>query len=364
MTTGSVAEPSSKRNGFMTRRRRQATGLTAIDLFCGCGGLTAGLKQAGYRVLAGVEIDPKARHTYALNHKEVWLAAEDIRPADPCQIMKQLNLQPGELDLLAGCPPCQGFSRMRKLNKSRSARDDRNALIDEFARFALAMQPKLIMMENVPGLADYYKFSGFRRSLERAGYNVRVEVLDVSKFGVAQRRKRLILSASRIGSPALAAESKKKPTVRKIIGRLPQAGSSGDLLHDLPERRSERIQALIRAIPQDGGSRTDLPEGMQLECHKKSDGFKDVYGRMAWDAVAPTITGGCFNPSKGRFLHPEEHRTITLREAALLQGFPKKYKFEAKHGKEAIALMIGNALPPPFIAAHARAMAESIQKTV
>lgn len=359
MTMGSAVTPS-----YNQKRNRQEQKLTAIDLFCGCGGLTAGLKQAGYHVLAGVEIDQKARHTYALNHKEVWLAAEDIRSADPDEIMKGLNLQSGDLDLLAGCPPCQGFSRMRKLNKSRSVRDDRNALIDEFARFALVMKPKLIMMENVPGLADYYKFSSFRRSLERVGYSVIVEVLDVSKFGVAQRRKRLILSASRVGSPALAMESKKVLTVRKVIGHLPQAGCSGDLLHDFPEHRSERVQALILAIPKDGGSRIDLPEEMQLECHKKSSGFKDVYGRMAWDAVAPTLTGGCFNPSKGRFLHPEEHRAITLREAALLQGFPKNYKFEAKHGKGAIALMIGNALPPPFIAAHACAMAESIRKTV
>ncbi len=337
--------------------------LTAVDLFSGCGGLTAGLKQAGYRVLAAVEIDPKARKTYSLNHEKVWLAGDDIRLADPVAIMKGLKLNPGDLDLLAGCPPCQGFSRMRKRNKARSARDDRNALIDEFARFALAMRPKLIMMENVPGLADYYRFGSFKKNLENAGYRIKVEILDVSKFGVAQRRKRLILSASRIGAPTLATESKTKKTVRKVIGRLPPAGTSGDSLHDIPERRSERIQLLIRSIPSNGGSRTDLPEEMQLECHKKSDGFKDVYGRMAWDAVAPTITGGCFNPSKGRFLHPEEHRPITLREAALLQGFPRKYKFDVSHGKEAIALMIGNALPPPFIAAHARAMARSLNQS-
>ncbi|MCL6560156.1 MAG: DNA cytosine methyltransferase, partial [Firmicutes bacterium] len=114
---------------------------------------------------------------------------------------------------------------------------------------------------------------------------------------------------------------------------------------------------LIRRIPKNGGSRTDLPEEYRLACHKRCNGFKDVYGRMAWDDVAPTITGGCFNPSKGRFLHPEEDRAITMREAALLQGFPRRYKFPATDNKSAVAWMIGNALPPPFIAAHARCIA-------
>jgi len=111
---------------------------------------------------------------------------------------------------------------------------------------------------------------------------------------------------------------------------------------------------MIRHIPKNGGIRRDLPSEFQLKCHQRCNGFKDVYGRMAWDDVAPTITGGCFNPSKGRFLHPEEDRAITMREAALLQGFPKLYKFPTIDNKSAVALMIGNALPPPFITAHAK----------
>jgi DNA (cytosine-5)-methyltransferase 1 len=118
---------------------------------------------------------------------------------------------------------------------------------------------------------------------------------------------------------------------------------------------------LIRRIPKNGGSRSDLPEEDQLDCHKRCNGFKDVYGRMAWGEVSPTITSGCFNPSKGRFLHPEEDRAITMREAALLQGFPRRYKFPTTDNKSAIALMIGNALPPPFIAAHARCIVKSIR---
>jgi DNA (cytosine-5)-methyltransferase 1 len=124
----------------------------------------------------------------------------------------------------------------------------------------------------------------------------------------------------------------------------------------MPENRTPKVLNVIRLIPKDGGSRRDLPEEFQLECHKRCNGFKDVYGRMAWKKPAPTITGGCFNPSKGRFLHPEEDRAITMREAALLQGFPRRYKFPTTENKSAVALMIGNALPPPFIAAHGRSI--------
>jgi len=334
--------------------------LKAIDLFSGCGGLTLGLKRAGFDVVAAVEIDKKARSTYILNHPEVWLAGDDIRTTFAKELMDTLGLQPGELDMLAGCPPCQGFSRMRKRNKGNSARDERNALIEDFGRLVLELRPKLVMMENVPGLSEYFRFSKFKKSLEGAGYLVRVEVLDVADYGVPQRRKRLIVSASLLGEPQLAKASPLRSTVRQVIGNMPPVGCSGDALHDLGERRSEHVKKLISLIPLDGGSRAQLPEEMHLECHKRFNGFSDVYGRMAWDSVAPTITGGCYSPSKGRFLHPLENRTISLREAAMLQGFPQDYRFDVQHGKEAIALMVGNALPPDFIAAHASAMAATI----
>lgn len=153
-----------------------------------------------------------------------------------------------------------------------------------------------------------------------------------------------------------AEKSGRWKTVKEAIGGLPEAGQSGDPMHDMPENRTPKVQEIIRLIPKDGGSRKDLPEEFQLECHKRCNGFKDVYGRLAWNNVAPTITGGCFNPSKGRFLHPEEDRAITMREAALLQSFPHRYKFPVTDSKSAVALMIGNALPPPFIAAHGRSI--------
>lgn len=185
------------------------------------------------------------------------------------------------------------------------------------------------------------------------GYRITWEIKDAARYGVPQRRKRLILVAGYGLDIPLASESTMLRTVREAIGDLREAGKSGDALHDLPEKRSEKILKLIRDIPKDGGSRGDLPKDRQLSCHHRQDGFYDIYGRMAWDKVAPTITSGCHNPSKGRFLHPEQDRAITLREAALLQSFPSRYQFSVSDGKEAIALMIGNALPPEFIKRHA-----------
>jgi DNA (cytosine-5)-methyltransferase 1 len=130
----------------------------------------------------------------------------------------------------------------------------------------------------------------------------------------------------------------------------------------MPEHRTTKVMEIIRHIPKNGGSRRDLPEEFQLECHKRCNGFKDVYGRMKWNDVAPTITSGCFNPSKGRFLHPDEDRAITMREAAILQGFPKSYKFNTTNSKIALALIIGNALPPPFIAAHGKSIRKFLSK--
>jgi len=199
--------------------------------------------------------------------------------------------------------------------------------------------------------------------MQRLGYRGQPEIQDAANFGVPQRRRRLIYLAVRGKNPLpeLGASTALK-TVEDAIGDLGPAGFSGDPLHDIPENREPKTLALIRAVPHDGGSRMDLPEQFRLACHETTDGFKDVYGRMSWKLPAPTITGGCHNPSKGRFLHPVFDRAITLREAAILQGFPTSYKFNTKHGKESIALMIGNALPPPFISAHATALIKSIRK--
>lgn len=335
--------------------------LTAMDLFSGCGGLSCGLGLAGFEVRAAVEIEKKAQTTYKLNHPEVRLYENDIRTLDPAQILRDAGLKTGELDLLAGCPPCQGFSRLRTKNQKTSVKDERNNLVSDFLRFVVEMLPKTIMMENVPALGKDGRFTRMRNELTALGYETVVHVLDAADYEVPQRRKRLIMLASKVHTPMVASKVAPRVTVRKAFEGVGAPSMTKDALHAMPENRSQAVRDLIALIPKNGGSRTDLADHYQLECHKRSNGFKDVYGRMEWDNVSPTITSGCNNPSKGRFLHPSYNRTITLREAALLQGFPKNYKFDTSHGKEAIALMIGNALPPPFIAAHANALRQGLE---
>jgi DNA (cytosine-5)-methyltransferase 1 len=336
---------------------------TALDLFSGCGGLTLGLKQAGFDVVGAIEIDDLAARTYAANHPDVLLSKSDIRNVSARALMKKLRLRRGQLDLLAGCPPCQGFSALRTQNGAKRNRDARNDLVQEMLRFARSFRPKAIMMENVPNLVRHKPFRILCDGLQKLGYKVDFEIKDAARYGVPQRRKRLILLASRLNSIKFAAEARRLRTVRNAIGDLPEPNKSRDTLHKLQsDRRSPRIEKLIQDIPKDGGSRSDLPRSRQLECHKRTNGFKDIYGRMAWDDVAPTITSGCFNPSKGRFLHPTKNRVITMREAALLQGFPSRYKFDASAGKTAIALMIGNALPPEFIRRHAIEIRSALKK--
>ena len=257
-----------------------------------------------------------------------------------------LDLNRGELDLLGGCPPCQGFSTLRTYNGAHYVRDKQNDLIFEFQRLVLELMPKNVMMENVPGLSRNHRFETFRSVLENAGYTLKAKVLDVNDYGVPQRRRRLVMLASRISSVEFAPLDVRRPTVRDAIALLPEAGKSGDPLHDMPEHRAEHVKRIISAIPHDGGSRKSLPGDLVLKCHKTSNGFKDVYGRMAWDKPSPTITTGCFNPSKGRYLHPAANRGITMPEAALLQSFPKWYWFPSTIGKVKVAMMIGNALPP------------------
>lgn len=331
---------------------------TAIDLFSGAGGLTLGLKQAGFNVLASVEIEDIPHKTYQLNHPQVINYKRDIRTIGVAELRKKLKLQVGDLDLLAGCPPCQGFSTLRTRNKTLSIHDDRNDLLFEFLRLIEGLLPKAIMMENVPALSKDERMDKFLKRLSTLGYKVgrrSVRIEDAADYGVPQRRKRMILLASRFGQIS-SPEKSNQLTVRYCLegASLAPVGEAGDPLHDHIPKRAMNVQAIIKSIPADGGSRHSLPKHLVLECHKKANsGFRDVYGRMWWDRPAPTMTSGCGNPSKGRYLHPEQDRAISLREAAIFQTFPVDYKFDLSGGRGAVALMIGNALPPEFIRRHA-----------
>lgn len=335
-----------------SRKRAKALPI-AIDLFSGCGGLSLGLKSAGFNVVAAIDNDALACSTYRLNHKDVVLIEHDISKTRPTYLRKRLGLKPGELDLLAGCPPCQGFSTLRTLNGNRNVKEPMNDLVFQFMKYIRAFRPKAIMMENVPGLAKDSRLQELIRDLNKLGYQCEARVLNAADFGVPQRRARMILIAMRKRKPVFAEYARACKNVRNAIGRLHRAGSGTDPLHDYETNRAEHVIELIKRIPTNGGSRKDLPKADQLDCHKRCNGFADIYGRMAWEEPSPTITGGCINPSKGRFLHPRQHRAITLREAALLQGFPKSYKFDLSTGRFNVAQLIGNAFPPAFAERHA-----------
>jgi DNA (cytosine-5)-methyltransferase 1 len=335
--------------------------LTAIDLFCGAGGLSVGLKQAGFRVLGAIEIAELAAHTYRLNHRATKVWQRNIRSLKPDSVMETLELRPGDLDLLAGCPPCQGFSTMRTLRQAASVDDPRNSLIAQFGRYAEALRPRALMMENVPGLAADPGLARLERRLRRLGYELTSGVLDAANYGVPQRRKRFVLIGMHGRVVPFAQADGTPSTVRRAIGHVLSTNISGDVLHGYREQRSAYVERRIAAIPRDGGSLSEAGQEHTLDCRRRLKGFSDVYGRMAWDKPAPTITGGCINPSKGRFLHPEENRAITLREAALLQTFPRNYRFALDEGRYKAAELIGNALPPTFVARHAKEIARALR---
>lgn len=319
----------------------------AIDLYSGCGGLTEGMLQAGFEVVAAIERDEKAAKCYRANHAYTLLLIEDIRKIRGARLKKLLKNKP--LHLLAGCPPCQGFSSVRRLNRKKAVRDERNSLILEYLRLAVELKPLTLMMENVPGLCNYYLFRQMIRELKNIGYYLDYTVVDIEDYGVPQRRKRLVVVGSQLAPIKVVGPPGYKRTVRDTIGHLETVELTNDPLHKIVARHTPRIRKLIDMIPRDGGSRTNLSSKYQLSCHKKHNvGFKDIYGRLKWDDYSSTITGGCLNPSKGQFLHPDENRAITPREAALLQTFPINYQFPIDIPKGELALMIGNALPPEF----------------
>lgn len=320
----------------------------SIDLFSGVGGLTEGLHQAGFSTKLAFEIDDLASKAYKLNHRNTEIIVDDIRKVNIEGIKQKLKGQ--TIHLLAGCPPCQGFSSIRRLNKPKPVEDERNSLINEYVRFIKELMPYTFMMENVPGLALDKSFHEAKEYLENdLKYHIDYRVVNVRDYGVPQNRKRLVMVGSRLGPIKVAAPMQEKVTVKKAIGNLPLPEQSIDSLHKIYPKHSLRIEQLIKDIPKNGGSRKDLGSDKQLKCHQKENvGFNDVYGRLRWDDYSTTITGGCLNPSKGRFLHPEQDRCISAREAALLQSFPKDYKFPIDAPITKIALMIGNALPPKF----------------
>lgn len=337
----------------------------SIDVFSGCGGLTEGMHQASFKTIVAIELNNTAATAYRTNHTSAKVIEKDIKKVTISEIKRKMKGK--RIHLLAGCPPCQGFSSLRKLNKKNAVRDSRNSLILEYVRLIKALKPYTFMMENVPGLKNYALFKQSIRELKKRGYKwINYRVVNVKDYGVPQNRKRLVMVGSRLGEITVAPPPKiKKVTVKKAIGKMPAPKKSKDKLHKIFPTHSSEVLERIKLTPKNGGSRKDLPKKYLLNCHKKKGiGFNDIYGRLRWNDYSTTITGGCLNPSKGRFLHPVQNRNISAREAALLQSFPKSYKFPVDIPKGELALLIGNALPPKFSYYQSRNIKNHISKNL
>jgi DNA (cytosine-5)-methyltransferase 1 len=333
--------------------------ISAVDLFCGAGGLSYGLKRAGVSIVAGVDLDPSCRYPFEenLGAPYVFKDVRELTAADLDGFWVD-----GTARLLAGCAPCQPFSPYRK---GRDTSDEADwSLLGEFGRIVKEGLPDLITIENVPRMSSAKVFTDFVAALESLGYEVDWKSCRAADYGLPQTRRRLVLLASRLDAisiPSGRLRPSEYRTVRETIEKLPklEAGSVDrkDRLHKsrgLSDLNLERIQA---SSP--GGTWQDWPDRLLSDCHRKSSGstFKNVYARMRWDEPAPTITTLSYNYGTGRFGHPSQDRAISLREAAMLQGFPRKYKFVAP--KEEVTLMnvgrlIGNAVPPPLAEAIGR----------
>jgi len=325
--------------------------MLAFDFFCGSGGLTRGLLDAGIKVIAGFDSDEKCRQSYESNNAPARFVRGDIRELSVADLKEYSKDTPfGEM-LFAGCAPCQPFSQQVK---NAECRQDAT-LLSEFGRLIEATLPGQVLMENVPGIARVKGNSTFKRLLrllEENDYQYVYDVIDAKQFGVPQKRRRLVLIALRHVQPSMprvkyGAGALPFRTVRQAISHFPPI-AAGEVHPDVANHVAASITPLnlkrLHRTPHDGGDRRSWPKSLRLECHTGNyGGHTDVYGRMAWDAPAPTLTGRCHSISNGRYGHPMQDRAISLREAAALQSFPDSYAF---HGSNKhIALQIGNAVP-------------------
>lgn len=326
--------------------------IQVFDFFSGCGGTSCGFEQAGMDIVMGLDIDPDAAQTYRLNFPKAKFIEADIRALDVDVLNPFLSKRSSPI-LFCGCAPCQPFS---KQNQNKIQSDPRRNLLGEFGRFVAAWLPDYVVVENVPGMQKIGNMRTgplpkFKSLLKKLGYNYQVAVLPALWFGVPQTRERLVLVASRITGICLPEPTHgpgKLPysCVADWIYDLPRLNAGDEHIHD-PDHRAALLSAKnvarIVATPE-GGGRESWPENLWLDCHKGHKGHSDVYGRLAWDKPAAGLTTRCISYSNGRFGHPEQHRGLSLREAACLQTFPRAYRFVGRLASK--ARQVGNAVPP------------------
>jgi DNA (cytosine-5)-methyltransferase 1 len=341
--------------------------ISALDLFCGAGGLSAGLRRAGMSVAAAIDLDPACQAPIERNHGGTRFIREDVRELSVSKL-RSLYPQDADVRVLAGCSPCQPFSKYTV----RDGSDSRWSLVNSTVDLVAKLRPDIVVMENVPELYIRHRqmLEQQVERLEKLSYSTQVSIVDCRDYGVPQTRSRLVLLASRVGpAPTLEAPRiRRHRTVRDAISTLPEISAGEqpvgrDRLHVAPALSSANLKR-IRATPEGGGWQ-DWPDSLRLACHKRTSGkyYGSVYGRMSWDEAAPTITTQCFGYGNGRFGHPRQARAISLREAALLQTFPRSYQFvnpgervTFKH----VGRLIGNAVP----VALARHIGQAIIRSV
>jgi len=325
--------------------------ISAVDLFCGAGGLTHGLIKANINVIAGVDIEEACRFAYESNNQGAKFLAKDVADLSSKEI---ISLYPkNDIKLLAGCAPCQPFSRY---SGGRDVKKDKKwPLLYQFARLIKEVNPELVTMENVPDVTKHEVYHDFVNDLVAQGYNIWAGKVFCPDYGVPQRRKRHVLLASRIGRVEMIKPShkpEKYKTVEDVISKLPPIEAGGqderDPLHKCASLSAINLERISYSKP--GGTWKDWPKELIAECHRKESGktYSGVYARMKWTEPSPTMTTQCFGFGNGRFGHPEQNRAISLREAAIFQTFPKNYHFVPK-GQQfkmtEVGKMIGNAVP-------------------
>ncbi len=327
-----------------------------IDLFCGIGGLSYGLKCQGMKILAGFDLDYTCQYAYETNTGGKFYY-RDVKTISGDEINKLYSQKKNVIKVLAGCAPCQPFSSYAFKNKNKDK--DKYNLLYEFGRLVKEVHPDIVTMENVPAIASFKLKSvlaDFVEVLQNEGYNVKYKVVYCPDYGIPQTRKRLVFLASRLGNIDLISPTHKKEnyvTVKDAIGHLPPLeagqGCPTDALHRCRALSPLNLQRL-KSTPY-GGSWKDWPADLMLECHKKESGksFGSVYGRMVWEEPSPTMTTLCTGIGNGRFGHPVQNRAISAREAALFQTFPITYKFFPNEHEVSLtkaSRYIGNAVPP------------------
>lgn len=320
-----------------------------IDLFAGAGGLSIGLEESGFKMVAATDWDHWSCETLRVNHPDAFIYEGDIEKINPREFAKKLGTK--NVDLIVGGPPCQGFSQLGK----RDINDPRNKMWQHYMKFVKFFRPSIFLIENVPQILKSSEFEGIKKRAKSLGYKIAAEILHAADYGVPQKRKRAIIIGSLIGVPSHPKPTHRSPDKPDILNiHSPMWRTVRDAIGDLPRKpngknwhigRNPTPQSLkrYRYVPE-GGNRFDLPRKLMPDCWKnKPTGSTDLFGRLSWSKPALTIRTEFFKPEKGRYLHPSEHRPITIREAARIQTFPDDYVIVGSNTEA--AKQIGNAVP-------------------